>query len=145
MLLIARRTTPRHPVAFASRVRRMATWAGKHPGFYPAIETEARLILQAWHGSYWRAGWALLGRAAEDVLDAVLWRPWRPIRRLLHRWWGWHDQLGFEGCSLCEAIAFDEAEEFRREFEAELEMPIDAGERILARARELRNELEAEP
>jgi hypothetical protein len=35
-----------------------------------------------------------------------------------------------------------EAEQFRQRFEQSLEMPIDAGERILARARELREELE---
>ena len=36
-----------------------------------------------------------------------------------------------------------EAERFRERFEASLEMPIDAGEQILARARKLREELES--
>ncbi len=35
-----------------------------------------------------------------------------------------------------------EAEQFRKRFEAGLKMPIDAGEKILARARTLRKELE---
>jgi hypothetical protein len=35
-----------------------------------------------------------------------------------------------------------EADRFRERFEASLEMPIDAGEQILARARRLREELE---
>ncbi len=41
-----------------------------------------------------------------------------------------------------EELSMDEAQRFQEEFEATLSMPLDAGARILAKARALRKELD---
>lgn len=109
------RPSPRHPQKWNARVHRLSVWSAQHPRLYQAVVNECRGTLAAFHGSYWRAGWALVGHAVAAGVARLAF----PIRRFLHRF-GWHDRRGlhpYSGCSLCEAKRIDEV--LARELQAQ--------------------------